>query len=103
MASRVLYPPIVDSYMPAFNANDKACRIYFSLSKFNSSTDMTSVQATVVKQSTGMSVVNTTDGDNRYRSTGIILNIPFTQISDNLFYIYVYALKMFFEETIMGR
>ncbi len=35
-----LYPPIVDTYMPAFlinseNAEKNICRVYFSLSLFN--------------------------------------------------------------------
>ena len=35
MASYVLYPPIVDGYMPSFVAgNSSYCRVYFSLSKF---------------------------------------------------------------------
>ena len=28
MSSNTLYPPIIDSYMPAFNAADKECKIY---------------------------------------------------------------------------
>ena len=54
MASRVLYPCIVDSYMPAFKAGNTSCRVYFSLSKFNGSSDFSSVHISVVKQNTGM-------------------------------------------------
>ena len=36
MASLTLYPPIVESSMPAFIAKkDAVCRVYFSLSQFN--------------------------------------------------------------------
>ena len=92
MSSRVLYPPIVDSYMPAFetSANSNSyCDIYFRLSKFNAVSDFSSVHATVVKQSTNMNVVKKTDDGGRYRSTGIILNIKPTAVAgqDNLYYI----------------
>ena len=89
MASKILYPPIVDSYMPAFKAGTSVCRIYFSLSKFNSNIDFTSVHASIVKQNTGMNVVKTSDSNGKYRSTGIILNLRATKVvtEDNLYYI----------------
>ena len=94
MASRSLYPPIVDSYMPAFKAGNTSCKIYFSLSKFNSSSDFTSVHISVVKQNTGMNVVKTTDdvSNNKYRSTGIIINARVTKVleEDNLYYIEIF-------------
>lgn len=94
MSSRVLYPPIVDSYMPAFetSANSNSyCDVYFRLSKFNAVSDFSSVHATIVKQSTNMNVVKKTDDpeSGRYRSTGIILNIKPSAVAneDNLYYI----------------
>lgn len=90
MASKVLYPPIVDSYMPAFEAGvNSYCEVYFRLSKFNASSDFSSVHATVVKQSTSMNVVKKIDDNGRYRSTGIILNIKpeVVKTEDNLYYI----------------
>lgn len=91
MASRTLYPAIVDSYMPAFKAGNTRCRVYFSLSKFNSSSDFTSVHISVVKQNTGMNVVKTTDdpANSKYRSTGIIINAKATRVldEDNLYYV----------------
>lgn len=105
MASTVIYPPIVDNYMPAFIAGDKSyCRVYFSLSKFNSSTDFKSVHVSIKKRDTGETVVSTspvsgtisyTDTNNEtktatvYRGTGIILDMPFVieSINDNLYYI----------------
>ena len=77
MASLTLYPPIVDSSMPAFIAKEKAvCRIYFSLSQFNTKNHFKNVQVSVVKQDSGLSVVNREDGAH-YRATGVILNVPF--------------------------
>lgn len=92
MASRVLYPPILDSYIPAFAAGTTShCRVYFSLSKFNSRTDFSSVHVSIVKQNSGLSVVNTNDNAalNHYRATGIILNVKpvLVEGEENLFYI----------------
>ena len=92
MASRVLYPPILDSYIPAFAAGTTThCRVYFSLSKFNSRTDFSSVHVSIVKQNSGLSVVNTNDNAslNHYRATGIILNVKpvLVEGEENLFYI----------------
>lgn len=91
MASRTLFPPVVDSYMPAFEAGNTNCRVFFSLSKFNSSSDFISVHISVVKQNTGMNVVKTTDSvvNNRYRATGIIINAKATKVEgeDNLYYV----------------
>lgn len=93
MASSVLYPPIAESYSPAFIAKeDSVCKIYFSLSKFNSSTDFTSAHFTVLKQGSGANMVNKkTNGENRYRNAGIVLNVPVVKVEDkdNLFYIEV--------------
>ena len=94
MASSILYPPIVDSYMPAFQVNrpknadgsyssnyyNGTCRIYFSLSKFNGIQDTNWVHISIIKQKTGENVVNTEDSKQensdilRMRRTGIILN-----------------------------
>lgn len=88
MASKVLYPPIVDSYMPAFVAKKNAsCRVYFSLSKFNASSDFKTVHVSITKQGSGVSVVNKVDNASRYRVTGIILNVVPIKMNDNLYYI----------------
>ena len=95
MASTVLYPPIVDSYMPAFIAGPtSSCDIYFSLSKFNGGLDITngnySAQAVIMKQSSGINIVNKdeTNINNKCRKTGIILDIPIIRATgDNLYYI----------------
>lgn len=91
MANNFLYPPIVNDYEPAFVAGlESKSRIYFSLSKFNiDMTDEFTIHATVKKQDTGQNLVKMTDANNRYRSTGIILNIPVTRVTnvENLYYI----------------
>ena len=103
MSSRVLYPPIVDSQIPAFQAGEgSVCTVYFSLSKFNGSSDFKNLHISVTKQSNGLNVVKPTDElvmeeteDNKvmhYRSTGIILNANFYKVegTDNLYYTKIY-------------
>lgn len=57
-----LYPPTVDTYVPAFlvdSGTDKdICRIYFTLSKFNTISDIANVQITVRNQYTNLSVLD---------------------------------------------
>lgn len=93
MSSNSLFPPIVDSYMPAFNANGD-CEIRFTLSKFNASSDFETVHISIINQKTGQNVVNLQDditsSDNkgqRFRATGIILNVH-PEIIDNQKQIY---------------
>ena len=108
MASYVLYPPVIDSYMPAFQAspkdaeNEKPCRVYFSFSNFNSSKDIENghVQAVIKYQSSGLDAVNPVDDpyllgadEIRYRQTGIILNIKpklASKDNPNLYYFELY-------------
>lgn len=95
MASSTLLPPIVDSYLPAFVASG-SLRFYFSLSKYSSSTsNIKSVHVSVVKQSTGQSVVNKNASSYpaRYRASGIIIiNTPPAPITNksNLYYVDIY-------------
>ena len=57
-----LYPPIVDTYVPAFlvdSGTDKdICRIYFTLSKFNTISNIANVQISVRNQYTNLSVLD---------------------------------------------
>lgn len=57
--STILYPPVVDTYMPAFIAGctDTQCNIYFSLSKYNSSDDIKSIWVSVNNQFTNETVL----------------------------------------------
>lgn len=53
-----LYPPIVSDTAPAF-VRTKSCKIYFSLSVYNSATDIKNVQVSVVNQKTNASALRT--------------------------------------------
>ena len=84
MASRTLYPPVVDSSLPAFLARDGILKVPLSFSKFNNIEEVSSAQISIVKKDTGMNVVNVNDDieNNRYRATGIILNVPILPSSE---------------------
>ena len=77
MASTSLFAPTINTSLPAFIATGKSyCRVYFSLSKFSSSSaPIKSVHVSVVKQSNGQSVIRKKDNanDGRYRSAGILI------------------------------
>lgn len=87
-----LYPPIVDTYVPAFLADsgtDKdICRIYFTLSQFNTMADIANVQVTVRSQYTNLSVLD----KSKYPSEIMITNIQedTTKTSDDRYYIELY-------------
>ena len=93
MASRNLFPPIVNSYEPAFVVGtNSSLKVYFSLSSLsNISLDTTlTVHAQIYRQD-GVKVLNTSNDaiNARYRATGIILNlVPVkSDIKDNYYYI----------------
>ena len=57
------YPPIVDTWMPAFIVNNSGvgtCRVYFSISDFNSYSDIENAQISIVNQYTNISVLHPT-------------------------------------------
>ena len=79
MASRILYPPVIADYIPAFipGEGDLGCRIPFTLSRFNVNEDFESIHVSIVKQDNNLSVINDVDDGTRYRRNGkIILNVP---------------------------
>ncbi|AXF52489.1 MAG: hypothetical protein [Caudoviricetes sp.] len=51
-----LYPPIIETYMPAF-VRTTACRVYFSLSNFNNIRDILNAQVVVNNQNTNLSAL----------------------------------------------
>ena len=58
-----LYPPVVETYMPAFligssDVQKNTCKIYFSISLYNSLSDIKNAQVTVANQKTNLSVLN---------------------------------------------
>lgn len=84
-----LYPPIVDTYVPAFltdSGTDKdICRIYFTLSQFNTMEDIENVQVTVRSQYTNLSVLN----KSKYPSEVMLTSIQedTSKTSDDRYYI----------------
>ena len=82
-----LYPPIIETYMPAF-LNTEACRIYFSLSRYNVYDEIKkNVQVSVNNQNTNLSMLSTS----KY-PTGIMITSVYEDTSiggDNRYYIIV--------------
>ena len=85
-----LYPPIVDTYMPAFlvdgdNELKKICRVYFSISSFNSISEIKNAQVTLANQNTNISVLNTKKYPCGIKITPIYEDI--TKTSEDRYYI----------------
>lgn len=85
-----LYPPIVDTYMPAFivdsdDSSKNICRVYFSLSLFNNVSEIKNVQVAVRNQLTNTSALNS----NRYPSEVMLqsLKTDTTRTTDDKYYI----------------
>lgn len=90
MAANInLYPPIVNTYIPAFlvdsGTNEDNCKIYFSLSQFNSINDIKNVQITIRNQYTNLSVLNKALYPSEVMLTSI--QIDNTKTSDDKYYI----------------
>ena len=93
MAAVNLYPPIVDSYMPAFlNPSTKnryyKCRIYFSLSPLNAETEIGFVQVSVINQATNKSALS-----NSYPTEIKIVRLPEPDSATGLHYVDLYVGK----------
>lgn len=65
-----LYPPVMQSYMPAFVYSTNI-KVYFSLSEFNSLSEIKNAQVTVVNQNTNLSALDT----GKYPSEIMLKNI----------------------------
>ena len=84
-----LYPPIVETYAPAFligSGTDKdICRIYFSLSMFNSLEEIANAQVSVRNQYTNLSVLDKT----KYPSEIMLTTVKedSAKMSDDKYYI----------------
>ena len=65
-----LYPPIMQSYMPAFIYNTNI-KVYFTLSEFNSLDEIKNAQITIVNQNTNLTVLDKT----KYPSEIMLKNI----------------------------
>lgn len=104
MPSTTLYPPIMNSYMPAFQVTagstsllrDDTCPIDFSISKYNTPSEIKQIQISITKQSSGVNVLALEDTldeetpvNSRYRSTGILLlDLPETGLTPSANNIY---------------
>lgn len=120
MASNILFPPVVDSYINTFqvkseqeaavDGKESYCKVYFSLADFNADSDFTCVQAVVYHKNTNKTVVNKSDDEEAYddpdaadrvddkdkeqhwRTTGIILDLEKHKVpkKTNLYYVNIY-------------
>ena len=79
-----LYPPILETYMPAF-VRTQTCKVYFSLSIYNSYEDIKNVQVIVSNQNTNISVLKTSLYPTGIKITNI--NIDNSIVGDNKYYI----------------
>ena len=70
-----LYPPIVKTYMPAFVTEGledvTTCRVYFSLSPYNNSTDIANVQVTIRDQNYNKSMLMQSDYPSAVKITSL--------------------------------
>ena len=86
MASHVIFAPTVNSYEPAFYY-DGNCEINFTLSDFNTISQIENVHAVVYNLNSGKNVVNkdATQGgaDGIYTATGTILNLPISTVDSD--------------------
>ena len=102
-----IYPPIIDTYMPAFVIKEEGisnCRIYFSLSLFNTLNQYKSTnncQVTVRNQKTNISALNS----NLYPSEVMIttLKTDMNRDSDDKYYIEIKSTDMANENFIVDQ
>ena len=85
-----LYPPVVETYMPAFligssDIQKNTCRVYFSISLYNSLSDIKNAQVTVANQNTNLSVLNKSKYPCEIMLTDIKTDL--TRTSDDKYYI----------------
>ena len=85
-----LYPPVVETYMPAFligssDIQKNICRVYFSISLYNNLNDIKNAQITVANQNTNLSVLNKTKYPCEIMLTDIKTDL--TRTSDDKYYI----------------
>lgn len=85
-----LYPPVVETYMPAFligssDIQKNTCRVYFSISLYNSLSDIKNAQVTVANQNTNLSVLDKSKYPCEIMLTDIKTDL--TRTSDDKYYI----------------
>ena len=84
--TNTLYPPILDTYMPAF-IKTEACRIYFTISDYNSVNNIKYIQLAVNNQYTNASML---DAEN-YPSEIKLIDFSEVKIENNKYYIDLFA------------
>lgn len=87
-----LYPPVVETYMPAFlvdseNEEENICKLYFSISSYNTIDDIKNAQITVRDQDTNLSVLDNI----KYPAEVMLTNIL---IDENIKTDYKYYVKI---------
>ena len=82
-ANTYLYPPIIDTYMPAFILGN-TCRVYFSISAYNKIEDIAFAQVTVRNQYTNASVLDDSNYPSEIKLTRIKID---TDKKDDCYYI----------------
>jgi hypothetical protein len=85
-----LFPPVVESYMPAFligssDSQKNTCKVYFSISLYNNLSDIKNAQVTVTNQNTNLSVLNKEKYPCEIMLTQIKTDL--TRVSDDKYYI----------------
>ena len=88
--NNTLFPPVVETYSPAFliNSGDlqkDICKVYFSLSLYNSINEIKNIQITITNQNTNLSVLN----KEKYPCEIMLSEIKtdLSRISDDKYYI----------------
>lgn len=71
MALMNLYPPIVDTYMPAFLYTE-SCKIYFSLSPYNNFNDIKYAQVVLTYQNSNLTALNSKHYPNEIKVCDIV-------------------------------
>lgn len=85
-----LYPPIMETYSPAFligssDIQKNICRVYFSISLYNNLSDIKNAQVIVANQNTNLSVLNKSKYPCEIMLTDIKTDL--TRASDDKYYI----------------
>ena len=85
-----LHLPVADVYMPAFligssDIQKNTCRVYFSISLYNSFSDIKNAQVTVANQNTNLSVLNKSKYPCEIMLTEIKTDL--TRVSEDRYYI----------------
>lgn len=82
-----LYPPIIDTYMPAF-IRTQECRVYFSLSLYNSIGEIKNAQVLVNNQNTNLTALDPTKYPSGIKIDSIKMDVD--RETDDKYYVSIY-------------